>query len=193
MNEIVYKVGGDFPEINTFEIAKFKPPREGEKLVFDLNVAAEAVEGQIKRAQVRPNLATWSNFSITCDEGTAFLGTDSAPAPLCYFSCGIAFCLLSHVSEFIRIYDLAITSAKVELRQRFESTPDDPEAWKNEGLESRCLLLEMHLILEGDEPEDILKKLHRTCIQGCIATQAVVQPTPLEDHLHVNGIEIVTD
>jgi len=91
MNDIVYKIGDDFPKIRTFEIAKFRPPPPGEKMVFDLNVASELVEGQIKRAEVKPGPATWGNFSITCDEGTAFMGTDSAPSPLSYFSSGVAF------------------------------------------------------------------------------------------------------
>ena len=59
-----------------------------------IHVSARTLDGQKKRAEVwnegvgRP---PGSRFAIICDEGKRVGGEDSAPAPLAYFSAGIAF------------------------------------------------------------------------------------------------------
>lgn len=56
-----------------------------------IHVSAESLGKMKKRAVVksaRPENNTWE---ILCDEGKRIGGDDSAPAPLAYYSAGIAF------------------------------------------------------------------------------------------------------
>lgn len=56
-----------------------------------IHVSAESLEKMKKRAVVKSGRADSSTWEILCDEGKRIGGDDSAPAPLAYYSAGIAF------------------------------------------------------------------------------------------------------
>lgn len=54
-----------------FEVTPFQHPRPDERMRFEVNLVARAGEKMRERAQVEPNLESWSTFDIACDEGIA--------------------------------------------------------------------------------------------------------------------------
>jgi hypothetical protein len=56
-----------------------------------IHVSAESLGKMKKRAVVKSGRADSSAWEILCDEGKRIGGDDSAPAPLAYYSAGIAF------------------------------------------------------------------------------------------------------
>ena len=64
-------------------------PTDGTRRDIILNVEAETLQRQQKRAVVRNTRG--GGFEMYCDEGAQLGGDDEAPPPLAYFSAGIAF------------------------------------------------------------------------------------------------------
>ncbi|MEM1104153.1 MAG: OsmC-related (seleno)protein, partial [Pseudomonadota bacterium] len=118
---IVTKISAS-PDLTKFQPAEFVKPRPNEQMKFEVNVAAETMEGMLKRAVVEPNLPSWGSFQLICDEGGALGGTDTAPPPLGYMAAGIAFCLLTHLSAYARSKKLNLASIKIEQRMEFSTT-----------------------------------------------------------------------
>lgn len=56
-----------------------------------IHVSAESLGKMKKRAVVKSGRTDGSTWEILCDEGKRIGGEDSAPAPLAYYSAGIAF------------------------------------------------------------------------------------------------------
>jgi len=56
-----------------------------------IHVSAESMGKMKKRAVVKSGRSDSSTWEILCDEGKRIGGEDSAPAPLAYYSAGIAF------------------------------------------------------------------------------------------------------
>ncbi len=66
------------------EESPFRMERTDTGFRFALDVLAHTAERQTK-------VATFSKFTILCDEGAAIGGDDTAPPPLAYFAASIAF------------------------------------------------------------------------------------------------------
>ncbi len=177
------------PTLTTFEARPFKKPRPGEQMVFEVNLMAESLDGMRKRAVVEPNLPTWSAFALTCDEGTALGGDDTAPPPLGYLSSGIAFCLLTHLTAFIRAKKMAVDRICIEQRVNF-STTLVTDAEKMGDLKGNCDGVETHVIVEGSETEENIRELARVSENACMAMQSIINATPTSTHLHLNGKQI---
>jgi uncharacterized OsmC-like protein len=187
---IAYKVEQDSPAVTRFEINRFRPPRRGERMNFEVNVVAENLEGQVKRAHAKPNLPTWGAFVMHSDEGEALRGSDNAPCPLNYFTAGIAFCLLSHVQEYVESNSLSVDSAKLELRQFFYATETDVDVVAEHGLTGGSTGLELHLLIESNESQQSIEKLFHECVNSCLAIQSIVNPIPLNANLALNGDDV---
>lgn len=177
------------PEFEKIDVTPFVKPRPGEQMSFEVNLVAESQEGMSKVAVVEPNLPTWSPFEIRCDEGTALGGTDRAPPPLGYLSAGIAFCLLTHLSAFIRAKGMRITSLKLEQRTKFATTLVT-EAEQGGDFRGRCLGVETHVLVEGDHSAADIRALARESEAACMAMQSIVNATPAVTSLHLNGAKV---
>ncbi len=174
------------PKLTTFEARPFEKPRPGEQMVFEVNLVAESLDGMKKRAVVEPNLPTWGAYSLTCDEGSALGGDDAAPPPLGYLSAGIAFCLLTHLSSYVRAREMKIDSIRIEQRVNF-STTLVTDAEQMGDLKGSCDGVETHVIVEGSEPEDKVQELVRVSENACMAMQSIINATRKSTHLHLNG------
>ncbi|MFQ5660682.1 MAG: OsmC-related (seleno)protein [Gammaproteobacteria bacterium] len=181
---IVTKVNREFTP-TSFKITPYKKVRVGERLDFEINVIAEAQDNLKKRAIVKPNIPTWSAFKILCDEGIALGGEDTAPSPLCYFSAGIALCLLTHLTLFIKAKNLQIDQLRIEQRTTFAT-----DAEKSAETVGTCDGVETHILVESSEPEDEIKYLASISEQACMAMQTIVNPIPQVNHVHLNGKKI---
>lgn len=179
------------PVFTAFQVTPFEKPGPGERMRFEVNLVAEALDGMRKQAVVEPNLPTWSPFSIVCDEGTALGGTDEAPPPLGYLSAGIAFCLLTHISSFIRQKKLDVRSVRVEQRVNF-STTLVTDAEKKGVFNGACEGVETHVLVDTDESPDVVRDLVRCAEDACMAMQAIMNATPTNTQVHVNNEALET-
>lgn len=177
------------PALEKIEVTQFVKPRHGEKMRFEVNLAAESLDGMKKTAVVEPNLPTWSAFEIRCDEGGALGGTDTAPPPLGYLSVGIAFCLLTHLSAFIRSKGLQIDKLKIEQRTNFATTLVT-EAEEAGDFRGECESVETHLIVEGNHSADEIRQLAEESENACMAMQAIMNATPTNTRIYLNGDEV---
>ena len=186
--EIVTKLSAS-PALEKINVTEFVKPKHGERMQFEVNLTAESLDGMKKRAVVEPNLPTWGVFELQCDEGGALGGTDTAPPPLGYLSAGIAFCLLTHLSAFIRSKGLNISNLKIEQRTKFATTlVTDAEA---EGdFRGECEGVETHIIVEGDHTADEIRQLAQESENACMAMQAIMNATPTNTSLYLNGSAI---
>ena len=185
IESIVRKVNQG-PALKTFEVHPFTKPRPGEQMVFEVNLMAESLDGMRKRAVVEPNLPTWGAFELTCDEGAGLGGNDTAPPPLGYLSAGIAFCLLTHLTSFVRAKKMNVDRIRIEQRVNF-STTLVTDAEKMGDLKGSCDGVETHVIVEGSEPDEKIKELVRVSENACMAMQSIINATPKSIYLHLNG------
>lgn len=188
MKDIVTKHSAS-PKLEKIEVTNFVKPKHGEQMDFEVNLVAESLDGMKKRAVIEPNLPTWSPFQLQCDEGTALGGTDEAPPPLGYLSAGIAFCLLTHLTAFIRSKKFDISNLKIEQRTRFSTTlVTDAEA---EGdFRGRCEGVETHIVVEGTHSADEIRQLAQESEKACMAMQAIMNATPTNTSIYLNGSSI---
>ncbi len=169
----------------SFTVSPFKPPKAGQPFVFELNVVATPLDGMKKIAHVQPNAPSWSNFEIKCDEGVAIGGENDAPSPLSYFTSGIAFCLLTHLEEFIKTRKISVSRLQVELKMGFSTMlAIDPLAAEQEG---KSTGLTVNIIIDSDEDESVIASLVAVTRQSCMALQSIIQPVSESVHCIFNG------
>lgn len=179
------------PVLSAFEARPFKKPRPGEQMAFEVNLVAESLDGMRKRAVMEPNLPTWGAFELVCDEGAALGGTDTAPPPLGYLSAGIAFCLLTHLTSFVRAKDMQVDKVRIEQRVNFSTTLVS-DAEKMGDLKGSCDCVETHVIVEGTEPPEKVRELVAVSENACMAMQSIINATPHSTRVHLNG-EVLGD
>lgn len=184
-SQIVTKV--DYgPDLTKFEPKVFKKPKLGDQMTFEVNVAAESMDGMLKKAVVKPNLPSWGNFELICDEGGALGGTDTAPPPLGYMAAGIAFCLLTHLTAYSRSKKLKLSSIKVEQRMEFITTlVTDAEAAGD--FRGGCQGITTHIVVEGDESDEVVRAMVADSEASCMAMQSLINVTPKNTQMHLNG------
>ena len=112
-----------------------------------------------------------------------------SPPPLGYLSAGIAFCLLTHLSAFVRSKKLNIDSLSIEQRTRFATTLVT-EAEDEGDFRGRCLGVETHIIVEGDQTPEEVQQLAMESENACMAMQAIMNATPTNTTIHLDGEEV---
>ncbi|MBR9824451.1 MAG: OsmC family protein [Alphaproteobacteria bacterium] len=176
------------PEITQFEPSPFKKGRPPEPLHFEVNIVAEAHERQKKSGVVQVNIPGFSPAKLYCDEQTP-VGDDTAPPPLAFFSAGIAFCLLTHLTDILTARKIDITSMKIEQRIRFKtnlSTMRD----LGHTTEGACEGIESHVIIDSPEPPERVQALLEEAEGACMAHHALRNPLPWMTCLVHNGTEL---
>ncbi len=191
MSQIV-KRAGDTPALTS--MTPFPKPviRPGEPIRFAYEVIAEPGPGQSKRGVIISPRPDYSSWDVQCDEGTGMGGEDAAPSPLGYLIMGVAFCLLTHVQEYLRKIDeagkpLQIDRLKVELRAQYATLRAEP----NEGQQGQgaCDAYTAHVIIDSPEPEATLHELVAICRDACMAIATVAEAVPTKTRVFVNGTE----
>ena len=180
--------GTGLPEITQFEPSPFKKGRPPEPLHFEVNIVAEAHERQKKSGVVQVNIPGFSPAKLYCDEQKP-VGDDTAPPPLAYFSAGIAFCLLTHLSDILTARKIDITSMKIEQRIRFKtnlSTMRD----LGHTTEGACEGIESHVIIDSPESPERVQALLEEAEGACMAHHALRNPLPWMTRLVHNGTEL---
>lgn len=173
------------PKFEVMDRIRREKPRPGEPIHVDIEVAAEPLERQGKRAYVRSAGGAHSTFDIRSDEAAFLGGDDSAPSPLSYLSAGVAFCFLTHLTTYIRKMGVDIHSVKVELRARFiKNTIDAAVGGQTPG---GCEGLDLHVLVDSDKTTEEIARLVRVCRRACMALQSFINPVPTVTALYCNG------
>ena len=178
------------PEPTCFTIETAKKTKEG--LDLELHVLAELVPGPglVKRGYVKPNIPSFGVFELYCDEGAAIGGSDTAPAPLSYLAAGVAFCLLTHLKGYADAQNLAISSIKVEQKMKFQSRIPGMTADMGGQMEGLSKGVETYVLIETDEPADVIARMVAVAEKACMAAQTVVNAVPASTVILRNGERI---
>lgn len=112
-------------------------------------------------------------------------GQGSAPTPLAYFMAGAGFCLMTHITGYLRFTELNIKKLKIEMRANFHTTLGHVERG-NQGV-GGCDSIETVILVDSDEPADKLQAFIAVCEEACIASQTVAKAIPSSVSVFRNG------
>ncbi|MEL7003855.1 MAG: OsmC family protein [Bacteroidota bacterium] len=177
------------PATTQYETAKFKKARHPEPYSFEVNLSAEAGNKQSKTGVVSVNIPGFSPVKLYCDEQPP-IGDDKAPPPLAFFSAGIGFCLMTHLTDILTARKIQVDSLKLEQRIVFSTNLGHmrEHGYMTDG---KCNMVETHVIIESPEPEDNIKDLLNEAENGCMAHFALRNPIPWSTRLVYNGKESI--
>ncbi|MEM1387651.1 MAG: OsmC family protein [Pseudomonadota bacterium] len=176
------------PEPSQFTPKPFKKARPPEQLAFEVVLTAEAVEKQRKTGVVQVNIPGFSSVRLYCDEQIP-IGDDSAPPPLAFFCAGIGFCLMTHLTDIYTARNIAIKSMKIEQKVGFKTNLSNMRQLGHT-TEGTTEHIETHVLIESDEPEDVVRALMEEAENACMAHFALRNPIPWRSRLLHNGKEI---
>ena len=159
--------------------------RKGEPYRFPLDLVIEPTSQFGKRAQISAATPGGAHFEIHSDEGAMLGGEASAPTPLAYFMAGAGFCLMTHITGYLRFTQLQINRLRIEMRANFHTTLGHVERG-NQGI-GGCDSIDTRIIIDSDEPKDKLQQFIAICEEACIASQTIAQAIPNSVTLIRNG------
>jgi len=175
---------------SSFSLREFAKPKPGEDLLIDMSVIVEPLDGPMqKKATVSVNLPGWSDWEITCDEGTSGGGDDTAPAPLMYFSAGVAFCLMTHMQMAAQQLGLTLKTLRLEQRSQFASKFNFETMHPKDNLGSGRRF-ETFVHVESDDAPERIAEFVTWCEQACMAGQSISNAVPTETTIVLNGREL---
>lgn len=176
------------PAPTQYEASPFKKSRPPEPLHFEVNVVAEAQERQKKSGVIQVNIPGFSPVKLYCDEQTP-VGDDTAPPPLAFFSAGIAFCLMTHLTDIFTARKIQVDRMRVEQRVKFMTNLGTMRTlgYTTEG---QCEKVETHVIIDSPEPEEKIQALLAEAEGACMAHHALRNPIPWSTRLVHNDKEL---
>ncbi len=178
------------PEPTQFEPGPFKKSRPPEPLHFEVNLVAEAHSKQKKTGTVQVNIPGFSPVKLYCDEQPP-VGDDTAPPPLAFFSAGIGFCLMTHLTDILNTRKIQVDSMWLEQRIRFMTNLGTMRELGHT-TEGRCEMVETHVIIDSPEPAEKIKGLLDEAEGACMAHFALRNPVPWSTRLVHNGQEVIS-
>lgn len=175
------------PEPTAFKIETAKKTKEG--LNLEVHVLAELVPGPglVKRGYVKPNIPSFGAFEFRCDEGESIGGSDTAPAPLSYLAAGVAFCFLTHLKGYADSEKLKVSSIRIEQRMKFQSRIPGMTAETGGQMEGLSKGVESFVLIETDEPPEVVARMVEVAEKACMATQTVINAVPAVTRVIRNG------
>jgi len=191
-NQKSYRVGelsDQQPVLSQYQSSNFAKAKHPEPYRFEVNLSAEAGNMQSKTGVVSVNIPGFSPVKLYCDEQPP-VGTDAAPPPLAFFSAGIGFCLMTHLTDILTARKIQVDSLKLEQRIVFRTNLGHmrEHGYMTDG---GCDLVESHVIIDSPEPEANIKALLNEAENGCMAHFALRNPIPWRTRLVYNGIEAI--
>jgi len=176
------------PEPTQYETKPFKKGRPPEPLQFEINLTAEAHDRQKKSGVVQVNIPGFSPVKLYCDEQIP-VGDDTAPPPLAFLCAGIAFCLMTHLTDIYTARKIKIKSMKLEQRMRFQTNLSNMRDLGHT-TDGKTLGIETHVLIDSDESEERIVALMDEAENACMAHHALRNPIPWQSRLVFNGKEI---
>jgi len=184
----VGEIGDSAPRPTEFEPSPFKKAKVPEPLQFEVNVVAHAEERQKKNGLIQVNIPGFSPVKLYCDEQTP-VGDDTAPPPLAFFSAGIAFCLLTHLSDILAARKIKVDAMRVEQRLRFKTNLSTMRTLGHT-TEGACEGIESHVVIDSPEPQETIRKLVEEAEGACMAHHALRNPMPWSTRVIHNGAQL---
>lgn len=180
------------PVPTAFKIDTAKKSKEG--LDLEVHVLAELMPGPglVKRCYVKPNIPSFGAFELYCDEGLSIGGSDTAPAPLSYLAAGIAFCLLTHLKGYADAEKLKVSSIRIEQKMKFQSRIPGMTVAAGTGnqMEGFSKGVEIFVLIETDEPPEVIARMVEVAEKACMAEQTVVNAVPASTIVISNGEQL---
>lgn len=177
------------PAPTQYETNPFKKGRPPEPLQFEINLTAEAHDRQKKSGLVQVNIPGFSPLKLYCDEQTP-VGDDTAPPPLAYMCAGIAFCLMTHLTDIYTARKIKIKSMNIEQKVRFQTNLSNMRDLGHT-TEGKTLGIETHVLIDSDEPQELIMDLMNEAENACMAHHALRNPIPWSSRLVYNGEEVL--
>lgn len=135
----------------------------------------------LKKVSVQPmGEKGFSPWDFLCDEG-GHTYEQSAPNPLSYMVGGISSSLLTRVEQAIKIMDLDVASAKVEVKVFFRF--DDPFTPNWRGYTDKVIA---NILIESDEPAEKIAEVKRMAVQAWAIGECIMNPTPVDAQFAFN-------
>ncbi|WP_299413921.1 OsmC family protein [uncultured Sulfitobacter sp.] len=185
----VGELADTMPELTQYTPSPFKKGRPPEPLQFEINVTAEAHDRQKKSGMVQVNIPGFSPVKLYCDEQTP-VGDDTAPPPLAFLSAGIAFCLMTHLTDIYTARKIKIKSMKIEQRMKFQTNLSNMRDLGHT-TEGETMGIETHVLIDSDEPQERIMELMDEAENACMAHHALRNPISWESRLVYNGQEVL--
>lgn len=177
------------PAPTQYETSPFKKGRPPEPLQFEINLTAQAHDRQKKSGLVQVNIPGFSPLKLYCDEQTP-VGDDTAPPPLAYMCAGIAFCLMTHLTDIYTARKIRIKSMNIEQKVRFQTNLSNMRDLGHT-TEGETLGIETHVLIDSDEPQELIMDLMNEAENACMAHHALRNPIPWSSRLVYNGQEVL--
>lgn len=187
-----YRVGEraeHMPAPTQYEKSPFKKGRPPEPLQFEINLTAQAHDRQKKSGLVQVNIPGFSPLKLYCDEQTP-VGDDTAPPPLAYMCAGIAFCLMTHLTDIYTARKIKVKSMNIEQKVRFQTNLSNMRDLGHT-TEGETLGIETHVLIDSDEPQELIMELMDEAENACMAHHALRNPIPWSSRLVYNGQEVL--
>ena len=178
------------PEPTQYEASPFKKGHPPEPLQFEINLTAEAHDRQKKSGMVQVNIPGFSPVKLYCDEQIP-VGDDTAPPPLAFLCAGIAFCLMTHLTDIYTARKIKIRSMKLEQRMRFQTNLSNMRELGHT-TDGQTMGIETHVLIDSDEPQERIMALLDEAENACMAHHALRNPIPWQTRLVYNGEEVIS-
>lgn len=191
MSEKFYHVGelsDKQPEPTEYTTSPFKKAKVPDPLHFEVNVVAHAEERQKKNGTVQVNIPGFSAVKLYCDEQTP-VGDDTAPPPLAFMSAGIAFCLLTHLSDILNARKIKIDAMRIEQRILFKTNLGTMREIGHT-TQGECEGIESHVIIDSPESQETIRALVSEAEGACMAHYALRNPIPWSTRVVHNESEV---
>lgn len=176
------------PQPTQFEPGPFRKSRPPEPLRFEVNMVAQAHNKQQKTGTVQVNIPGFSPVTLYCDEQPP-VGDDQAPPPLAFFTAGIGFCLMTHMTDILNTRKIQVDSLRLEHRVRFMTNLGTMRELGHT-TQGQCEMVETHVVIASPEPRERIEALLNEAEGACMAHHALRNPIPWMTRLVLNGEEI---
>lgn len=190
-NEKVFRVGeigDDSAAPAEFDPSPFKKVQIPEPLQFEVNVVAHAEQRQKKNAMIQVNIPGFSPVKLYCDEQPP-VGDDTAPPPLAFLSAGIAFCLLTHLTDILTARKITVNAMRVEQRMRFKTNLSTMRTLGHM-TQGECEGIESHVVIDSPESAETIRALVDEAEGACMAHFVVRNPIPWSTRVVHNRAEV---
>ena len=135
----------------------------------------------LKKVNVQPmSEKGFSPWEFLCDEG-GHTYEQSAPNPLSYMVGGLSSSLLTRVEQAIKIMDLDVASAKVEVKVFFRFNDAFTPKWT--GFTDKVVA---NILMESDESAEKIAEVKRMAVQAWAIGECITNPTPVDAQFAFN-------
>ena len=174
---------GELPDPTGFSLDRSRPKSDGLHMDVYSTTATLEDTGAMKVCQVRPNVAGYSAFEIISDDATTLGGDDAAPGALSFFAAGLSFCFLSFLKGYIKSNGLRVRSIRLEQKMSFISAIPGMEDENGGPMRSTAKQIDKYVVIDSEESDTELNKAIAAAEAACMATQSLINPTPVRAHL----------